>query len=83
MRKEQIDELVKRLPEHPFEVEMVDGQRYVFRSKEQLWLTRSAIVTNNENQDAVFLNLTLILKIRQWQAQEPGGGDGATPVPPA
>ncbi len=63
MRKEEIDNILKQRPFHPFEIRLVDGRTYRFVSPDQLLVNRSAIYTLDENQDGLFINLGLIATI--------------------
>lgn len=64
MRKEELDEWAKARPFEPFEVRLVDGHRFRFRSPEQFIVSRSAIMTLDEKGDAMFVSLEMIATVR-------------------
>ena len=63
MHKEEIDKLIRAKPFAPFEVRMVDGQKYRFRSPEQLIVSRSAILTLDKNNDVEIISLVMIASV--------------------
>ena len=63
MHKEEIDKLIRAKPFVPFEVRMVDGKKYRFRSPEQLIVSRSAILTLDKNNDVEIISLVMISSI--------------------
>lgn len=64
MRKEELDTIARKRPFQPFEVRLVDGRKYRFRSPEQFIVSRSAIHTLDENGDGLLISLDLIATIR-------------------
>ncbi|MBI2901656.1 MAG: hypothetical protein HYY17_15845 [Planctomycetes bacterium] len=64
MRKEEFDKIARQQPFQPFEVRLVDGRIFRFKSSEQFIVTRSAIITVDEEADGLLINLGLIATIR-------------------
>lgn len=64
MRKADIDSWARRRPFLPFEVQLVDGQRFRFQSPEQLIVDRTAIFTLDEKGDGMFISLDMIATVR-------------------
>ncbi len=64
MSKEEVDEIARKKPFRPFEVRLVDGERWVFRSPEQFIVSRTAIHTLDRKGNGHLLSLPLISKIR-------------------
>lgn len=64
MRKEEVDRWARARPFLPFEVRLVDGQRFRFTSMEQLLVSRSAIMTLDEDGVGMFISLDMIATVR-------------------
>lgn len=64
MTKEEVDHIARKKPFEPFEVRLVDGERWTFRSPEQFIVSRSAIHTLDKNGDGYLISLPLISRIR-------------------
>jgi hypothetical protein len=65
MTKGEVDQIARK---KPFEVRLVDGERWTFRSPEQFIVSRSAIHTLDRKGDGHLLSLPLISKIRILRA---------------
>ena len=68
MTKDEVDQIARKKPFEPFEVRLVDGERWTFRSPEQFIVSRSAIHTLDRHGDGHLLSLPLISKIRILRA---------------
>lgn len=68
MRKEDVEAIARRKPFQPFEVRLVDGERWTFKSPEELIVSRGAIYTLDRRGDGHFISLGLISKIRLLRA---------------
>jgi hypothetical protein len=64
MTKKSVDAYVSRRPFRPFEVRMVDGQRFRFTSVEQFIVGRDDIAALTKTGTIVHLSLGLIVTIR-------------------
>lgn len=65
MRKQDIDALALRRPFDPFEIRLVDGQRFRFTSPEQLLVGRTTVVTMDREGTPVIINLQMIATLRR------------------
>lgn len=63
MRKLDVDEYAARRPFQPFEVRLVDGQRYRFDRIEQFLVARDHLVTLNHRAETLFISIGLITTI--------------------
>ena len=70
MRKADVDEYAGKKPFQPFEIWMVDGQRYRFDRLEQFLVAREHVVTLDRRARTVFISIGLIVTI----APAPPGG---------
>lgn len=64
MRREELDKLARQRPFQPFEVRLVDGRTFRFKSSEEFLVSRSAIVTLDKEGDTLLINLGLIATIQ-------------------
>lgn len=63
IRKKDVDKYTVARPFKPFEVGMVDGQRFRFTKLEQFLAGRDTLVTLDRRGDAVFISIGLITTI--------------------
>lgn len=68
MRKEDIDDYARRRPFEPFEIRLVDGQRFRFTKLEQFVVGRTAIGALTRKGTIVLVNLGLISTVRPIRA---------------
>jgi hypothetical protein len=64
MPREDLERLAAARPFQPFEVRLVDGRVFRFRSPEQFLVGRSTLVTLDEEGCPVHINIGLIATIR-------------------
>jgi len=64
MRKEELDQVVRKRPFDPIEVRLVDGRVFRFDSPEQFIVSRSAIHTLDEEEDGLLTSPGLIATIK-------------------
>ena len=64
MRREELDKIARQRPFQAFEVRLVDGRVFRFKSPEEFLVSRSAIVTLDEEGDTLLINLGLIATIQ-------------------
>jgi len=64
VRKEEFDPIARQRPFQPFEVRLVDGRKFRFRSPEQFIVSRSAIHTLDGQGNGLLINLALISTVR-------------------
>ncbi len=64
MRKEDVDDFAKARPFQPFEMRLVDGQRFRIRSVEQFLLGRGAMSVLTPRGTLVYVGIGLISTIR-------------------
>ncbi len=69
MTKKSFDAYVSRRPFRPFEVRMVDGQRFRFTSIEQFIVGRDDIAALTRKGDIVHFSIGLITTIRPLAAR--------------
>ena len=77
MTKKSVDAYASRRPFHPFEVRMVDGQRFRFTSIEQFIVGRDDIAALTKAGVIIHFSIGLIATIRpppSCVAVEPKGG---------
>jgi hypothetical protein len=65
MRKEEVDAFALSRPFEPFEIRLVDGQRFQFRSPEQFIVARTTIMTVSRSGDPLLIGMPLIATIRR------------------
>jgi hypothetical protein len=63
MRKAEVDEFAARRPFQPFEIRMVDGQRFRFDRIEQFLVAREHMITLDHRARAVWISIGLITTI--------------------
>jgi len=63
MRKADVDEYAAKRPFQPFEVRMVDGQRFRFDRIEQFLVARDHLITLDRRARAVWISIGLITTI--------------------
>ena len=66
MRKEDVDAFALRRPFLPFEVRLVDGQRFRFNRLEEFLVGRNTLVTLGRNGNVIHISLGLISTIGSW-----------------
>lgn len=76
MRKADIDQFATRRPFEPFEVRLVEGQRFRFMKVEQFIVGRTALVTMTRNGDIVHINMGLIATVRPLRRRGRTGTTG-------
>ena len=64
MRREEVDKIARQKPFQAFEVRLVDRCVFRFKSPEEFLVSRSAIVTLDEEGDTLLINLGLIATIQ-------------------
>jgi hypothetical protein len=81
MRKESVDRFTARRPFQPFEIRLVDGQRFQFTKVEQLLVSRSEVATLDRKGSLLLISLGLIATIgpltrggRRRARRAPGNG---------
>ncbi len=73
MLKVDVDQFAGRRPFEPFEIRLVDGQRFRFTTLEQFVVGRTAMATVTKSGDIFLISIALISTIR------PAGADGKRP----
>jgi hypothetical protein len=73
MRRETIAEIANRRPFQPFEIRLVDGERFRVRSVEQFILGRDHVAVLNPRGIVVTLSMGLITTIRPVSARRRSG----------
>jgi hypothetical protein len=63
MRKEDVDLYAAARPFKPFEIRMVDGQRYRFNRIEQFLVSRDHVLTLDRRARPVYISIGLIVTI--------------------
>ena len=63
MRKADVDEYAAKRPFQPFEIRLVDGQRYRFDRIEEFLVARDHVVTLDRRARTVFISIGLITTI--------------------
>lgn len=63
MRKRDVDEYARKRPFQPFELRMVDGQRYSFAHPEEFLVASDYVITLNRQHRAVWISIGLITTI--------------------
>jgi len=63
MRKSDVDEYAAKRPFQPFEIRLVDGQRFRFDRIEQFLVAREHLVTLDRKGRTLFLSIGLITTI--------------------
>ena len=63
MRKKEVDLYASARPFKPFEVRLVDGQRFRFDRIEQFLVAQHHILTLDRKADAVYISIALITTI--------------------
>ncbi len=63
MRKEEVDRFALKRPFEPFEIRLVDGQRFRFNRVEEFLVGRHELVTMNRRGSAVFIGIGMISTI--------------------
>jgi len=63
MRRDEVEKIVQERPFRPFEIRLVDGERWNFSSPEQYVLTKGTIKAQDRKGWTHYLDLNLILKI--------------------
>jgi hypothetical protein len=63
MRKEDVDRFAAARPFKPFEIRLVDGQRYRFSRIEQFLVARNHVLTLNRRAEPVYISIGLISTI--------------------
>jgi hypothetical protein len=63
MRKIDVDQYAARRPFQPFEIRMVDGQRFRFERIEQFLVAREHLITLDRRARAVWISIGLITTI--------------------
>jgi len=63
MRKADVDEYAAARPFRPFEIRMVDGQRFRFNRIEQFLVAREHLITLDRRARAVWISIGLITTI--------------------
>ena len=74
MRRESIDAFAAQRPFQPFEVQLVDGQRFRIAAMEQFVLGRYPMAVLNAKGVIVTLSLGLISTIRPLARRRGGSG---------
>ena len=64
MRKENVDPFTLQRPFEPFEIKLVDGQRFRFKRIEEFLVGRNVLVTTTRRGKVVMISLGLISTIR-------------------
>jgi len=64
VRKEDVDEFAARRPFKPFEVRLVDGQRFRFTKVEQFIVGRSIIAALSRDGNVIHISIALISTVR-------------------
>ena len=72
MRKENVDAFASQRPFQPFEIRLVDGQRFQVRSVEQFIVGKYHVAVMNARGIIVTLGLGLIATIRPLLARRRG-----------
>jgi hypothetical protein len=72
MRRENIEAFATPRPFHPFEIRLVDGQRFRVKSVEQFLLGRYHVAVLNLKGVIVTLSMGLIATIRPIGSRNPG-----------
>ena len=70
MRKEDVDEFAKARPFQPFEMRLVDGQRFRIRSVEQFVLGRGEMSVLTPRGTLAYVGIGLIATIRPLPASK-------------
>ena len=70
MRKEDIDAFAKARPFQPFEMRLVDGQRFRIRSVEQFIIGRGAMSVLTPRGTLAYVGIGLISTIRPLRASK-------------
>lgn len=63
MRKEDVDKVAAARPFRPFEIRLVDGQRYRFHRIEQFLVSRDHVLTLDRKARPVYISIGLITTI--------------------
>ena len=63
MRKESVDKFTTRRPFEPFEIRLIDGERFRFTRVEQFIVSRSEIATLDRKGALLLISLGLIATI--------------------
>lgn len=63
MRKAEVDEYARRRPFEPFELKLVDGQRFRFEHPEQFLVSAHHVITLDKRARAVYISIGLISTI--------------------
>lgn len=71
MRKEDFERIAREKPFKAFEVRLVDGRAFRFTSPEQFIVCRSVVVTPDENEAPLLINLNLIATVQQRNGRKP------------
>ena len=65
MTKQDVDKYAAKRPFEPFEIQLVNGKRYRFRSVEELMVGRTTVVTMDRG-DVRLISIGLIVTIGPW-----------------
>ena len=63
MRKESVDKFATRRPFKPFEIRLIDGQRFRFTRLEQFIVSRNEVATLDRKGSLLLISLGLIATI--------------------
>jgi hypothetical protein len=64
IRSETIQAFASQLPDHPFEIRLVDGQRFLIYSIEQFLMGKSHVAVLNSRGVIIVLSKLLIATLR-------------------
>lgn len=64
MRKKDVDQFARKRPFQPFEIRLVDGQRFRFRNVEEFIVGESSLATLSPENQVLLISLPLIATIR-------------------
>lgn len=63
MRKESVDKFAARRPFQPFEIRLIDGERFRFTKVEQFLVSRNEVATVDRKGSLLLISLGLIATI--------------------
>jgi len=78
MTKQDVDKFAMKRPFEPFEIQLVNGKRYRFKSVEEVMVGRTTLVTMDRG-DIQHISIGLIATIGPWTSggrRRPRGGAG-------
>ena len=67
MTKQDVDKFAMKRPFEPFEIRLVNGKRYRFRSVEEVMVGRTTLVTM-ERGDVQLISIGMISTIVPWSS---------------